>query len=260
MENYYLYRHIRLDKNEPFYVGIGTTENKYLNTKASSKRYARAYSKKRSKYWKNIITKTDYEVEILLESDDYEFIKQKEIEFIALYGRRDLGKGTLVNMTDGGEGTLGIIVSLEKREKLRQINLGKKVSEETIAKLKITSKRENHEWSTKVFDWKTSQTFNAIIDASKFYDIPYSTICKKLRGDVTNDTTLCYLEDYKNGLVDCILKEKRTTGRKVINTKTNELFSSLIKASKSVNIKSATLRAQLTGVVSNRTTFIFYEQ
>lgn len=35
---YYLYRHIRLDKNEPFYIGIGTkNKHKYPYFRAKSK-------------------------------------------------------------------------------------------------------------------------------------------------------------------------------------------------------------------------------
>ena len=43
----YLYRHIRLDKNEPFYIGIGGDDKGY---------YERAYHKisHRNKHWKNI--------------------------------------------------------------------------------------------------------------------------------------------------------------------------------------------------------------
>ena len=71
---YYLYRHIRLDKNEPFYIGIGTKQNRNcFNTI-----YRRAYSKhSRGKIWKFIENKTEYKVEILLESDDRTFIKNK---------------------------------------------------------------------------------------------------------------------------------------------------------------------------------------
>ena len=43
---YYLYRHIRLDKNEPFYIGIGTKVNKKSFLKVTSE-YVRAYSKTR---------------------------------------------------------------------------------------------------------------------------------------------------------------------------------------------------------------------
>lgn len=107
MSKYYLYRHIRLDKNEPFYIGIGTKSDK-KHTKLETE-YLRAYSKIRlNNIWNKIVLKTDYEVEILLESNDYEFIKQKEIEFIALYGRIDSGKGSLANLTDGGDGTVNI--------------------------------------------------------------------------------------------------------------------------------------------------------
>ena len=89
-----LYRHIRIDKNEPFYIGIGDKEN-------------RAYSQRsRNRFWKNI-AKQGYEVEILFKDLTWEQACEKEKEFITLYGRRDLKAGTLVNLTDGGEGTLG---------------------------------------------------------------------------------------------------------------------------------------------------------
>lgn len=98
---YYLYRHIRLDKNEPFYIGIGTKNKqdfKYGH-------YHRANQVKgRGEIWNKIVAKTNYEVEILLESNDYKFIKQKEIEFISLYGRKDLRTGILANLTKGGDG------------------------------------------------------------------------------------------------------------------------------------------------------------
>jgi hypothetical protein len=93
----YLYRHIRLDKNEPFYVGIGSDNN-----------YKRAYNKKgRSYSWKDIAYNVDYDINIILDNLTWEEACVKEIEFIALYGRIDLGKGLLVNMTDGGEGQYG---------------------------------------------------------------------------------------------------------------------------------------------------------
>lgn len=100
---YYLYIHTRLDRNEVFYVGIGTC------TKFTTHRmkYKRAYtSHRRSVLWKNIVNKGGYKVDILLESDDQAFIKSEEIRYIKLYGRKDLKEGTLVNNTDGGDGRL----------------------------------------------------------------------------------------------------------------------------------------------------------
>ena len=140
--NHYLYRHIRVDKNEPFYIGIGTKNKK-------QQEYHRANSKyKRNNFWKNIVNQTEYEVEILLESDNHDFIKQKEIEFIALYGRRDLGKGTLCNLTDGGEGVIGLIQSQESIDKRRKKLKGRKQSKEVAEKLKIIyadNKKEREE-------------------------------------------------------------------------------------------------------------------
>lgn len=107
-----VYRHIRRDKNKPFYIGIGDEES-------------RAYEKKgRTRVWKNI-AKKGYEVEILFEDLTWEEACQKEREFIALYGRRDLGLGTLVNLTDGGEGTLGYKHTEETKEKCRTAASGK---------------------------------------------------------------------------------------------------------------------------------------
>lgn len=114
---YYIYRHIRLDNNEIFYIGIGTKSTK-LKYKTHREIYRRAYTKvSRSLFWKNIITKSCYNVQILLESDNYDFIKEKEKEFIKLYGRKDLNKGTLCNLTDGGEGLTGRLYTKEILEK-----------------------------------------------------------------------------------------------------------------------------------------------
>lgn len=107
----YLYRHIRLDKNEPFYIGIGSDEKG---------QYERAYSKEsRTKYWHSIVTKAGYEIEIILDELTWEEACQKETEFIKLHGRKDLKEGTLINMTDGGEGTPGFKHSDITKEKCR---------------------------------------------------------------------------------------------------------------------------------------------
>jgi hypothetical protein len=117
-EKYYLYRHVRLDKNEPFYIGIASKILLYNKFIKKETEYRRAYDKiNRNRFWKNVINITDYKVEILLESDNYDFIKEKEKEFISFYKRRSEG-GPLVNLTLGGEGTLGLIVSEKNKRKL----------------------------------------------------------------------------------------------------------------------------------------------
>ena len=101
-KTYYLYRHIRLDKPGVMYVGKGTVYSKF---KTNGERYRRAYQQySRSDLWKRVVTKSGgYEVEIFFESPDLALILKKEMEFIKYYGRKDLGTGTLCNLTDGGE-------------------------------------------------------------------------------------------------------------------------------------------------------------
>jgi len=128
---HYVYRHIRLDKYEPFYIGIGTKDS----IKKWKSNYKRSYDKKyRNDLWKKIYNKTSYKIEILIESNDYEFIKEKEKYFIKLYGRKDLGTGTLCNLTDGGEGGLNCLKTEEIKLKISNKLKGRKVPIETLMK------------------------------------------------------------------------------------------------------------------------------
>lgn len=125
---HYLYRHIRKDTNEPFYIGIGTKIFR-RNQNNDCNIYQRALQATgRNKHWKNIVSKAEYEIEIMFESDDYSFIQTKEIEFISMYGRADLKQGTLCNWTDGGDGCLNIKKSPESIQK--GIAARKKLTEE----------------------------------------------------------------------------------------------------------------------------------
>lgn len=96
---YYCYRHIRLDKNQPFYIGVGSKPKKYSSYKSEYKRAFSTYS--RNKYWNNI-AKFGFIVEIVFESDDRSVILKKEQELISLYGLKN-NNGILCNMTNGGE-------------------------------------------------------------------------------------------------------------------------------------------------------------
>ena len=145
---YYLYRHVRLDTDDVFYVGISHyKKGKFYSS--DKNRYNRAHRKHRSRsdFWCKLVNSIDenYLVEIVYECDSEEVIKEKEKEFISLYGRRDLNEGTLVNFTDGGDGTFGLTISDETKELLREINTGNVHSEET--KLKISkAHKKNPYW------------------------------------------------------------------------------------------------------------------
>ena len=118
-----VYKHIRLDKNEVFYIGIGVDEK-------------RAFVKnKRSQYWKNVVNITEYKVEIIEKDLSYEEAIEKEIELIKFYGRKDLGLGTLVNMTDGGDGTVNWIVKQETKDKISNTLKGRTIPEDVKQKV-----------------------------------------------------------------------------------------------------------------------------
>lgn len=187
-EKYYLYRHIRLDKNEPFYIGIGVIYDDFPTARS---RYERAFSKlKRNPYWSNIINKTNYDVEIMIESDSREFIIQKEIEFIKLYGRKDNNTGILSNMTNGGDGGNGsrkfrkIIISEETRKKLSLIHKGRPHTNQMIKVFKFDLnnnfiKEYPSILSTKLdgFDTKSvSRCCNNLSKAHKGYVFKYNKI------------------------------------------------------------------------------------
>jgi hypothetical protein len=139
----YVYRHIRLDTNEVFYIGIGNTEIKYIGSNLKS-RYKRAYSQdNRNKWWNHIVEKTTFKVEILVDEITREEAIELEIFLIQEYGKKNL-----CNITDGGEGKIGGNPngidhwnygkkhSITTRLKISNSHKGKKHSEETKLKLK----------------------------------------------------------------------------------------------------------------------------
>jgi hypothetical protein len=183
----YLYRHIRLDKNEPFYIGIG-----------SDNRFRRANERaRRNKHWKNIVAKSLYKVDILFEDLTWENACKKEIEFIELYGRKDLGTGTLVNLTGGGDGAYKTNPSKETRLKLSQKAKGKIYKESTKNKISETLKiiykdSANHPRSKKVICTKSKKVYSSIKDAAIESGITPNNLRRYLDGTHKNITTFLY--------------------------------------------------------------------
>ena len=138
----YIYRHIRSDKNEVFYIGIGSD--------AKHKRALDIHH--RSKHWTGIYNKTIIEYEILFDNLTWNDACNKEIELIAFYGREDLGNGSLVNLTDGGEGTLGFQANDEYRKKMSKSLMGRPIKEETKVKLSaiLTGRKLSDEHRKKI--------------------------------------------------------------------------------------------------------------
>lgn len=184
-KHYYLYRHTRIDNGEVFYIGIGTTRSK----KNYKYNYERAFTKnKRSKHWLNIVNKTDYTIDIIFKSDDYNIIKKKEKRLIKLYGRKDLNLGSLVNHTDGGEGTLNHIVSNYARQKSRERIIEMNKSRKFFKR--ISTKRLKKGRGKKVIDLETGIFYDKIKEACYAKDVKYSIsyVSMMLNGKEVNKT------------------------------------------------------------------------
>lgn len=156
---YYLYRHIRLDKDEVFYIGIGTIVKTDYKVQSLETIYNRAYrkGKYRNQYWNNIVNKTNYAVEIIFHTKNILEIQEKEREFIALY------KSTVTNLTDGGHGIESYNHKEETKKQISDNLLGKKKTKEHIfnmnkrkfIKIVMYNKTEKH-------------FFNSVSEAAKY--------------------------------------------------------------------------------------------
>lgn len=152
---FYCYRHIRTDIGRPFYIGIGHKQHR--NPTSYRTEYKRAFRKdNRNSSWHEI-AKNGYEVEILFESDDKNEIKNKEKEFISLYGRVICGNGELVNVTAGGQGKYGYKRSTPDpfKGKKRSEEFRKKCSEAHIGQIAWNKgKKMDEKWVKRVRERK----------------------------------------------------------------------------------------------------------
>jgi hypothetical protein len=186
--NWCVYRHVRLDKNEPFYIGIG-------------KNIERAYQKgstRRSLWWTRITNTTSYEVDILFENVSMEFAKDKEMEFISLYGRQDINKGTLCNMTNGGESNAGRVHSKETRAKISKGILAcnrdytKAWTNDRKESMSIKITRGKHSCAKKVIDNATGKIYACAKDAADKAGISHGLFYSWLSGVSPNKSTFVY--------------------------------------------------------------------
>ena len=141
---YYTYAYLREDKT-PYYIGKG--------------KGPRIYSKNRKIKPPKDKSRIIYLKQNLTEEEAF----RHEIYMIAVFGRKDLGTGILRNMSDGGEGSSGAIISDETRRKWSEArkgennpNYGKTASEETRKKLSESSKG-NTNWLGKTHSEETKR-------------------------------------------------------------------------------------------------------
>ena len=123
---FYTYLWLRED-GTPYYVGKGSYKRAYVRHRKGSRLYP-------PKNRHNILIQ-----EHPLEKDAF----AAEVFFIAYYGRKSLGTGCLLNLTDGGEkppSQRGVYHSKESRLRTAESNRGRKRSKETKDKMSAAQK------------------------------------------------------------------------------------------------------------------------
>lgn len=268
---YYLYRHIRLDKNEPFYIGISSMQSDNNSGYARAERMTN-----RNHIWNNIYNAcgNKVKVEILYETESKEEILRKENEFILLYGRKNLGSGSLANLTDGGLGAVGCVYTEERRKKQSEtlknspFNLkGKKLPKEwveNIRKQKYGAKNpmfgKHSPVSKKVINVETKEVFDTILLAGESIELKGRLLHQYLSGHRINKSPFVYLDTYNVigeyesfKLINRLQKENKGNNKNVIDIVTKKEYENVIEASKDTKYGVVYLRRILSGKKTNKT-------
>jgi hypothetical protein len=261
-----IYRHLK-PCGEVFYIGIGGGVE-------------RAYKKaERNQYWQNMVAKNpNYEVQILKKDLLREDACELEKILISYYGRRDLGTGTLVNLTDGGDinwrhsketikklsdnvvilkgeehFNFGRIRSEETKEKISKAKKGFTLSEESVNKI-VKTRRENTLKIKKYICIDTLKTWSTLKDCGK--DI---NICSKLlqgflnkNNNRTNPTKIALYEDYING---ARLFTENRINRDIVDTRTGKVANKK-EVAKELGIVIEYLLQMVGGSIPNKTYYV----
>lgn len=212
INTFYIYVHRRLDNGAVFYVGKGT--------RTDAKKYQRAFElKRRSRFWEFVALKAGCAVELVADFFDEADAFRFERYLISAYGRRECG-GTLVNMTDGGEGMSGHHPSAATKAKLIASMTGREIPAEVRAKISASLKGERHPLYGKkrsdetrrrqsasgkgirlggkspvaksVIDRATGRIFPSTRDAAEYFGLKMRYLSAQLAGERRNKTTLEY--------------------------------------------------------------------
>lgn len=205
---FYTYAYLRRDKT-PYYIGKGSGK--------------RIYSKKgRPCGTPKDASRIIFLKQNLTEREAFEH----EAYMIAVFGRKDLGTGILHNRTNGGEGSSGVIRSLEVREKISQTMKGRTFSKEHLKNLSVSGKGRRVSESTRrkisiankgrVLSEKTKRKMSESRKGSVFSEDRKEKIRRAKTGKSTSLKGKTYEEIYGEAYTDMINKRKESqTGRKL---------------------------------------------
>lgn len=133
------YVYLLTDENGiPFYVGKGKGNRSRRHFHKSHSKFIRRIVEKIKRSGKSPISK------IIFESMDEQEIFAKECQLIKSLGRRNNKTGVLANLTDGGEGQSGRILSVETKLKIGEKSKGRRPSAEARQKISLAHKGRKH--------------------------------------------------------------------------------------------------------------------
>lgn len=221
MWRHYVYIHRKASDGTPFYVGKGTVHKRTKNM------YGRACEPHLNNHWQNIVNKHGLLIEIVASCQNDKEAQNLEKLFIEFIGRYDLGKGPLVNLTDGGDGCCGLIISDEVR-KGRSIRASAPRSQAWIDAVRIARKNGGNG------------------DVVKHGD----KLPKEWRDNLAKG---------KMGSKNPYYGKTTKIARKVIDDITKEIYPSVSKAAEDYKLNMKSLYNMLSGHRSNFTALRFYD-
>lgn len=173
MNNFYTYAYLRKNKT-PYYIGKGSKNRAYAN------------------HGKVPVPARDRILFLKTNISEREAIHH-EIYTISVFGRKDLGTGILLNLTNGGEGTSGYVYSQKQKNNSRV----KRIKAISIS-LQSRSEGKKQKWKKTI---------------SNFY-LKLSEEEKEARGKMTTEEVRAMVENQQKVLMARSEEEKRKTNEK----------------------------------------------
>lgn len=219
MWKHYVYIHRRSDNGTVFYVGKGTKRAR--DTVDCFDRANRTSS--RNKWWWRVVKKHGYLVEIVAMFNSDKDSREFEISLISEYGRANL-----VNLTDGGDGCAGVVVSQGARKKLSE-HAKKPRSDAWVNSIRIARKNGGNGGVVKHGD-KLPEAWKAAISNA-------------VRGE----------NNHMHGMAGT----RHPTAKPVVNIQSGVFYESITEAADALGQKMQTLHKRLTGKLPNNTLWRF---
>ena len=174
-----------------------------------------------------------FDIEVIAEADTEEELNALEMFFIEFYGCK-IPDG--YNLTDGGEGCKGRIVSEKTRKKLSKSNTGKKLKPEVTAFLASIPKKNRR----KVICIETGAVFESLSDAAKWAGVTDSYMCKLCKGKKA--TGGGYHWRYEDEEYNFVGKNYVQPKKQIICLETQKIFESAKDAAEAVGVSEVSIR------------------